>query len=113
MKASTTAYTVAPLTPASHLRVDGFWEGDDYFVVVEGRIREGAVFSPVLELHRCITVKLGENRLFIRDTVTNIGFQASPLMLLYHINLGFPILSEHSELILPSKKFNPVTLMQK
>jgi hypothetical protein len=65
------------------------------------------VFSPVLELHRRITVKLGENRLFIRDTVTNIGFQASPLMLLYHINLGFPILSEHSELILPTKKVQP------
>ncbi|MFA0751150.1 MAG: hypothetical protein SLRJCFUN_001553 [Candidatus Fervidibacter sp.] len=97
----------ASYTPASNLKVDGYWEGDDYFIVIEGRIREGAVFSPVLELHRRISVKLGENRLFIRDTVTNIGFQPSPLMLLYHINLGFPILSEHSELVLPSKKVQP------
>lgn len=97
----------ASYTPAHNLYVDGYWDGDEYFVAIEGKVREGAVFSPVLELHRRITVRLGENRLFVRDTVTNIGFQTSPLMLLYHINLGFPIVNDGSELIAPSLKVCP------
>ncbi len=97
----------ASYTPAHHLRTDGCWEGDDYFVIVEGKVREGAVFSPVLELHRRITVRLGENRLFVHDTVTNLGFQTTPLLLLYHINIGFPVLSETAELVLPSKQVQP------
>ncbi len=97
----------ASYTPAANLQVDGYWDGDEYFVVVEGKVREGAVFAPVLELHRRITVQLGENRLFVHDTVTNIGFQPAPLLLLYHINLGFPIVSEHSELVAPSRQVQP------
>ncbi len=97
----------ASYTPAHHLRVDGYWDGNDYFVVVEGKLREGAVFAPALELHRRITVRLGENRLFLHDTLTNIGFQPSPLMLLYHINIGFPVVSEGSELVIPSYQVQP------
>jgi hypothetical protein len=38
----------------------------------------------------------------IRDTAQNFGFKTSPFTILYHINAGFPLLDEGSELMLTS-----------
>jgi len=46
----------------------------------------------------------------IADTVTNHGYAPSPLMMLYHINSGWPLLSETTRLIAPvrsSSYFDP------
>jgi hypothetical protein len=36
----------------------------------------------------------GEASITVRDTVENQGFSPSPLMLLYHLNLGWPLVDE-------------------
>ena len=41
---------------------------------------------------------MGDNRIHIHDEVENEGYAPSPLMLLYHINLGYPLLSEDTVL---------------
>ncbi|MCD4674031.1 MAG: DUF4432 family protein, partial [Anaerolineaceae bacterium] len=48
--------------------------------------------------------QLGSNKIFIIDTVENKDFASVPLMLLYHINLGFPFLDSHSKLIFSNLK---------
>ena len=45
---------------------------------------------------------MGENKLIIEDMVKNIGFEKSPHMIIYHINIGFPILDKNSKLIEPA-----------
>jgi hypothetical protein len=52
-------------------------------------------------LERRVLSELGGSRLFIRDTVTNLGGEPAPIFLLYHCNLGFPLLSERSTLRIP------------
>lgn len=97
----------ASYTPASHITSGGIWEGDQYIMFVEGEIRETAVFGENILLRRRIEARLGENRLIISDTLVNEGFQATPHMLLYHINAGFPVVDEGSRLIAPSRRVTP------
>jgi hypothetical protein len=85
--------------PASHVRVEEVWQGDECSFWVEGEIRQARVFGENLLLKRRITVVLGGNRISIHDRVENLGATESPLMILYHINLGFPFLDETSQLL--------------
>ncbi|HAL73884.1 MAG TPA: DUF4432 domain-containing protein, partial [Clostridiales bacterium] len=39
----------------------------------------------------------------ISDRIENMGFSPEPLMLLYHFNLGYPLLDADAELLLPVK----------
>lgn len=59
-------------------------------------------FAENLVLRRKICTRLGESRLWICDSVENEGYQRTPFMLLYHINGGFPVVSERSRLISPT-----------
>ena len=85
--------------PASHVRVEEAWQGDECSFWVEGEMRQARVFGENLRLTRRITVALGGNRISIHDRVENLGATESPLMILYHINLGFPFLDETSQLL--------------
>ncbi|MCL5986371.1 MAG: aldose 1-epimerase family protein [Actinobacteria bacterium] len=75
------------------------WEGDQYYFWVEGKAKEAGVFLDSLELKRRITMSMDGLWIKINDTVTNIGNRRSPVMMLYHINFGFPLLDEGAKLI--------------
>jgi hypothetical protein len=85
--------------PAQRLRVEEAWQGDECSFWIEGEMRQARALGENLRLKRRIEVELGGNRIAIRDLVENLGVAESPLMLLYHINLGFPFLDETSELV--------------
>jgi len=42
----------------------------------------------------------GINMINLTDTITNFGFKASPYTVLYHMNFGYPLLSEEAELVI-------------
>ena len=93
--------------PARNVKADGEWEGDDYVMWAEGRVREAVVFGEVLELRRKVEARLGERRLLVRDVVENAGYVKAPLMILYHINIGFPIVDEGARLVAPAERVEP------
>ncbi|MFA4030376.1 MAG: hypothetical protein GDYSWBUE_002110 [Candidatus Fervidibacterota bacterium] len=97
----------ASYIPASNLSTGGYWDGDDYIVYAEGMVREACVFGENLSLLRRIEMKMGDRRIFAKDLVKNDGFEPAPLMLIYHCNLGFPIVDEGSRLIAPSIEVIP------
>ncbi len=88
--------------PATHVRYDGTWQGDEYLLTIEGRIRQVTLFGENLLLVRRIVTALGSDTITVTDTVTNEGYRPEPVLLLHHINLGFPVLAATSELLLPS-----------
>ena len=94
-------------TPAEHAGADARWVGDDYILTVSGTMREAELFGENLVLRRKITTCYGENRICIEDEITNEGFRREPMTLLYHINVGYPLLCEDSEILIPSKKVIP------
>jgi hypothetical protein len=93
--------------PASQVNYRTFWDGDDYKLEIAGKVRQATVFGENLTLQRRIGTALGSNLIHIEDVVINEGFEPTPHMLLYHFNLGFPFLDEHTRLNLKSKETLP------
>lgn len=81
-------------TPAEDVCVSKVWKNGKYCLSVSGTLREACFFGENLELRRTISTAMGDNSITVTDEVTNRGVRPSPLMLLYHINIGFPLLSE-------------------
>ena len=67
------------------------WDGDECVLWAEGEVVQAALFGEQLMLRRRIEADLGGISLRITDTVTNIGPTPCPHMLLYHCNVGFPV----------------------
>ncbi|HEX2998987.1 MAG TPA: aldose 1-epimerase family protein [Armatimonadota bacterium] len=94
--------------PAENVHVDAEWDADgDYVIWASGKIREARVFGENVLLTRKVFTRLGANKLWIHDTVENQGHQRTEHLLLYHMNIGFPIVDEGSELIAPSREVRP------
>lgn len=83
------------------------WQGDEATVEVSGKVRESSLHHENLVLTRRITAQGGSSSFTIADTVTNEGFAPTPLMVLYHFNLGFPLVSGDSRFIAPILKTEP------
>jgi galactose mutarotase-like enzyme len=83
------------------------WIANEYHIRVRGTVEEGHMFGHKLRMVREIGTVVGQNRIHIEDTITNFGNNPSPYTILYHMNLGYPLLSEDSELILEAEKTIP------
>ncbi|MFN3225114.1 MAG: aldose 1-epimerase family protein [Hyphomicrobiales bacterium] len=68
-------------------------------IVICLTVRQATVFGEVLELDRTITAGLKTPSLSLRDTVTNRGFRPTRHGILYHFNLGYPMLSPQARLL--------------
>lgn len=78
------------------------WDGNEAVLWAEGEVLQAAVFGEQLHLHRRTEVDLGGLAVRVTDTVTNIGPTDCPHMMLYHCNIGFPVVDDGAELIYPS-----------
>jgi len=83
------------------------WEDGDYVMKVSGLVREGILHGEHLTLRREISTKLGSKEFKIKDIVTNLAAFPQEIMLLYHINVGYPLLDSNSRLIANSKEITP------
>jgi hypothetical protein len=77
------------------------WEGDICVLYAEGEVIQGTVFGEHLVLRRRIEACVGTSTLSVRDEVVNAGHYRTPHMLLYHVNLGWPVVDEGAELLAP------------
>jgi Domain of unknown function (DUF4432) len=93
--------------PARHVGSGQEWDLDECSFWVDGELRQARLFGENLALTRRIETWLGQNRLTIRDTVENLGDTSTPLMVLYHINLGFPMLDSGCRLEAPVHNVRP------
>lgn len=83
------------------------WEVEDDNIVIHAEINDEGIFSRKLRLHRTYLCSLKGNTITICDEVVNRGDSAYPVELLYHMNMGYPLLCEDSELYIPSTKVTP------
>ena len=66
---------------------------------ITGIIKQTQVFGPILELRRTISGILGEAKIRIHDEVINRANTTTPHMMLYHCNLGWPLVDEGAEIV--------------
>ena len=88
-------------TPGEEICASTVWEDDIPVMTISGQMREARFFGENMLLRRKIICHYGENRIKIQDSVENLGFRSELLMLLYHFNLGYPLLDEDAVLLSP------------
>ncbi len=96
--------------PAEHVNVsEAPALGEDALGVysVKGSVREGKALNYNLVLRREVRASEGENRFFIEDIIENQGFSDQEFMLLYHFNIGHPIVDAGSRLLAHSATVEP------
>lgn len=79
----------------------------DTELVVEGELRQATVFGENLLLQRRIRVEVGGASIVVEDRVTNESANRAGHMILYHANLGWPLLDEAAVLEVPSNSVTP------
>ena len=94
-------------TPAENVSLRSHWTNDEYLMEISGEIRENALFGENLIMRRTITTSLGARSLKISDVVENQGSEDQEILLLFHMNLGYPLLDESTRLFLSSLRSEP------
>ena len=70
-------------------------------------VRDCQALGRTMVLHREYIVPVGGDTLTIHDRVENAGITESPYQILYHFNMGYPLLSEAARLFIPSLRVAP------
>ena len=92
---------------AEDVGIEREWIENEYQLSIKGKIRQAALYKENLRLSRTISARMGESIVKISDTIENMGFDEQPLMMLYHINFGWPVVSENSRFVASCKKTIP------
>ena len=82
-------------------------EENDEGVTIRAEIRDCRIFSRKLVMKREYFISYKENKIHLHDTITNEGDATSPIMILYHCNLGYPLISENTEVRVPHNRITP------
>jgi hypothetical protein len=91
--------------PAHRLEVQV--DAQSHSIRVIGEVEEGGLFYPRLQLQSVYSTHLGSNRLTIDDVVVNPSSRPCPMQLLYHLNIGSPILGPESRVHVPIAELWP------
>ncbi|MDK1031115.1 MAG: aldose 1-epimerase family protein [Planctomycetia bacterium] len=95
------------LLSATDVAVKRRWEGDEYLLSVSGRLTDTTVFKPPITIDRTVSTRMGASSIEIHDIVTNAGFEPAPFMILYHCNIGYPLLSADTRLVVEADSVEP------
>lgn len=97
-------YSTLPVKQYSDL---SDWVGEEYHCKVRGVVEEGFLFGKKLRMEREIFSVSGQNKIRITDKITNFGNVASPYTILYHMNFGYPLLSDEAEFVIDPSETTP------
>lgn len=78
-----------PVDEARHYEEDGK-------LIVKTRTSDEIIFGRKLRLYRTYTFPIGANYFTYSDTIENVGDKEEPFEILYHMNMGYPLLDENS-----------------
>ncbi len=84
-----------------------YWTEEAGKLVIHTVTRDETLFGSKLMLERRIEVSTEENTFEICDRITNTGDRVEPMEILYHINMGYPLLDEDSIVTVPSAQVTP------
>lgn len=76
-------------------------------ITVKLTVRDTTLFGRKLVLKREYVFSYNENKFSVSDTVTNEADTVSPYMIMYHCNMGYPLLTENSVVKIPNNDIKP------
>lgn len=90
-------------TPAEH----SWWEETADAFVFHAVVKDETIFGRKLRLTRRVSVSKEAASFTITDTIKNTGGRTEPFEILYHMNMGYPLLDEDSVVDIPSSSVAP------
>ncbi len=96
-------------TPADKVNVDERWDNEEYVITASGRVRQAMVYAENITMERKIVMKAGQSNFKIIDEITNEDDRTTPLMVLYHMNFAYPVISEDSRIYSNYDRVEPYT----
>ena len=79
-----------------------YWTEDEEWLVMHLLVKDETIFGYKLRMERQIKVSKKENAFEICDKITNTGDKVEPMEILYHMNMGYPLLDEDSVISIPA-----------
>lgn len=94
--------------PAEEVNTRSYWKSpEEYVLEITGKTVHSQVFGENLVTERTITARLGSPGFELRDRTENLGGSSAPLMQLYHMNFGWPLVGETMRLEAPEHEVAP------
>lgn len=88
------------LNSAQIVRVECSEQG----IVVEADVYSTSLFGANLKMRRKIFSAIGSETVSVEDTLYNLAYLPQQYCLLYHVNVGYPMLDEGAQVIANAKK---------
>ena len=85
------------LTPAENVNVSV----NNETITITGVMRESALYGHCMELERTMEIPCDASTITVKDVVRNLTPEEAPVFVLYHLNFGFPFLSESLKVDFP------------
>ena len=76
-------------------------------IIAEAIIHDSALFGKNLVLRRKVTSKIGSTTVTVEDTLENAGFAPENYCVLYHVNVGYPMLDEGARIQVEEESCTP------
>lgn len=84
-----------------------YWTEEEDAFVIHTLTKDETIFGRKLRLCRKIRISKAENSFVIEDVIENTGDRTEPMEILYHMNMGYPLLDEDSVITIPSCQVIP------
>ncbi len=81
-----------------------YWTEDADSFIIHTVTKDEVLFGRKFEFARDIVISKTENAFEIHDTITNTNDKEQPMEILYHMNMGYPLLDEDSVITIPAKE---------
>jgi len=76
-------------------------------ITVKGVVDEARFHFFKARLHATVTTRFGESGFRIHDEIENLSASPTEIQMLYHVNIGVPLLDAGSRLVLPARTVVP------
>nr|WP_294666346.1 aldose 1-epimerase family protein [uncultured Blautia sp.] len=84
-----------------------YWTEEEATFTIHTETKDEVLFGRKLVLSRKIVISKIKSEFEITDTITNTGDRVEPFEILYHMNMGYPLLDEDSVVMIPSVEVLP------
>lgn len=91
-------------TPAEEVCCEIVEDEEIPYIKITGKVRDAVVFGDKLVLKREIRCYYRDRKITLHDEVTNEGYKKAHHMIIYHCNIGYPVLAPESEIFIPSNE---------
>lgn len=79
-----------------------YWTEEEGKFVIHTVTKDEVIFGRKFQFVRELVVSTEENEFEIRDTIINTNDKEQPMEILYHMNMGYPLLDEDSVITIPA-----------